>query len=288
MSHPALPRIESGLAGSHAALLQGDLDAMHASLVQTLDALAEVTRAGFVPRHERPPHPPWNEPRTRELVWGLLARFKAAGCHVFPYAGTLLGLERSGQLLPNDKDADLAVWLEDYGLAARLLQQWGLQRASDVPPFDNMATFVAPASGDSVDLFGLRRDPVRQCVEGGLWLHGRPPSHQRVLQLPWFTLVARGTPAGEAWWPGDADAVLGGLYGDWRTPRPEWDSQVSNPSVRDLNLSWHCWAFKSLCSCWLTGDLAKTGRLMDQVGARIGDDPRLRQWRDALDAALRT
>ena len=200
MTHPALPRITSGLAAMQAALVQGDLDTLHARLVDVLDTLAEVTRAGFVPSQERAAvH--WDEPRVRTLVWQVLAAFKAEDCHVFPYAGTLLGLQRDARLLPDDKDADLAVWLEDYALAGRLLLQWGLQRATDVPPFANVSTYVDPRKGASVDLFGLRRDPVHARVEGGAWLYGKPPSHQRVLLLPWIDLVQKDSPAAPARWP---------------------------------------------------------------------------------------
>lgn len=283
MSHAALPRIESGLAGAGAALLAGDLEVMHGELGATLDALAEVTRAGLVPHQERPPVP-WDEAQAERLVWDLLARLKAADCHVFPYAGTLLGLERDGRLLPNDKDADLAVWLEDYSLAARLLAQWGLQRATDTPPFANVSTFVEPNTGYSIDLFGLRRDPMRQRVEGGAWLYGKPPSHQRLLLLPWLELQSRDSRSGVVWWPSDADALLRACYGDWRTRRAEWDSLVSNLAVAEINLSWHCWARKSLVDRWLAGDLPRTRRLVDQVLARAGDDAQLLAWRDALDA----
>jgi hypothetical protein len=285
MSEAALQQIQSGLAGAEAALLQGELQAMHDHLVRTLDALAQVTRAGLVAKQERRPVP-WNETLATQLVWDLLARFKAADCHVFPFAGTLLGLERDGRLLPNDKDADLAVWLEDFSLAGRLLQQWGLQRATDTPPFANMATFVDAASGHSVDLFGLRRDPANNRIEGGVWLYGKPPSHQRVLYFPWFELAPRQGPAGAAWWPEPPALLLQALYGDWRRPQPEWDSLISNVSVHDLNLSWHCWALRSLCQCWLGGDVAKTRRLIDQVLARTGEAAPYLAWRDALDATL--
>lgn len=285
MSQALLQQIESGLAGARAALLQGELQAMHDQLVGTLAALASLTRAGLVAKQERQPVP-WDETRATRLVWELLARLKAADCHVFPYAGTLLGLERDGRLLPNDKDADLAAWLEDFALAGRLLQQFGLLRATDVPPFGNMATYVEPRSGHSVDLFGLRRDPVAGAIEGGVWLYGRPAAWQRMLDLPWFTLSARGGPAGEVWWP-EADRLLAAVYGDWRTPQPEWDSLVSSRALREVNLNWHCWALQHLAQSWLTGDLARTRRLFDQVLARAGDGARLRAWCAVLDEALR-
>ena len=79
MSEAALQQIQSGLAGAQAALLQGELEAMHGHLVRTLDALADVTRAGLVAKQERPAVP-WDEARAAQLVWELLARLKAAGC----------------------------------------------------------------------------------------------------------------------------------------------------------------------------------------------------------------
>lgn len=281
MSHPALQKIEAGLAGAHAALVQGELDRGHSHLAHTLDALAQVTRDGFVPQQERPPVQ--RDPAAAmQLVWHWLARLKAQGCHVFPYAGTLLGLEREGRLLPDDKDADLAVWLEDFALAGRMLQELGLRRATDVPPFGNVATYVEPDSGCSVDLFGLRRNPVQGRTEGGAWLYGRPPGWQQVLHLPWFDLIAREGAAGPVWWPSEPAALLEAFYGDWRTPQPEWDSQVSNRALQDLNLSWHCWALQSLCQTWLTGDLARTLRLLDKIIQRSGDTRAFAGWREAL------
>lgn len=285
MSQAALQQIEAGLAGARAALLQGELAQMHAQLVRTLDALAAVTRAGLVPRQERAATP-WDGKVALQLVWQLLARLKAEHCHVFPYAGTLLGLERDGRLLPNDKDADFAVWLEDFALAGRVLQGLGLRRATDVPPFGNMATYVEPRTGCSVDLFGLRRDPVHGRIEGGAWLYGRPADWQRVLHLPWFELAARDAPAGAVWWPSAPGDLLQACYGDWRTPQPEWDSQVSNLSLQELNLSWQAWALQSLCQRWLTGDLARTLRLLDAIVARGGMTPQLRGWREALAGAV--
>jgi hypothetical protein len=80
--------------------------------------------------------------------------------------------------------------------------------------------------------------------------------------------------------------LLQALYGEWQTPQPEWDSLISNVSVQDLNLNWHCWALRSLCTSWLGGDLAKTRRLIDQVLARTGDVQPYAGRRDALDAGL--
>ena len=281
MSHPALPRIESAMAGARAARLQGEMAQMHTQLVHALDALAEVTRDGMVPvREDAPTH--WDREAAARLMWQLLARLKSEGCHVFPYGGTLLGMERDGELMPHDKDLDLGVWLEDFSLAGRLLQNWGLQRVRDVPPFGNMSRWTEASTGLAVDLYGMLRDPVRERIQGGLSLYGRPPEWQRVLVLPWFDLAERPGPVGTVWWPDPPEVMLRGFYGDWRTPRADWDTRISNRSLNDVNLSWHCWALQALCDRWVTGDLASTLRLLETIAMRSGDTAQLRGWREAL------
>lgn len=279
-------RANAALAKSDAALLQGDLEAMHAALIDALDAFALLTAQGHSFRNERPSPPPWDEAAVTQALWLVLAQLKRAGCCVFPFAGTLLGLERDGRLLPNDKDVDLAVWLEDFQLTCRTLEAIGFARATNSPPFGNVATFVLLQPHMSVDLFGLRREPELARLVGGGWLYGRPPSHQRITHYPWFELASRTGPAGDVWWPDSPATLLTALYGDWRKPQPEWDSLVSCIALQDTNLNWRCWALKNLCDRWLGGDLARTRRLLDQIIGRGGPDPQLSHYSKCLDAVL--
>lgn len=283
-----LAHASDALARSDAALLQGDLDTMHDQLASALEALVTLTAQGYQLRSDRPQHATWDEEQVTQALWLILAQLKRAGCSVFPFAGTLLGLERDGRLLPNDKDVDLAVWLEDFALACRTLEAIGCMRATNSPPFGNIATFVLLQPHLSVDLFGLRREPENARLTGGAWLYGRPPSHQRITRYPWFDIAARAGPAGEVWWPEPALVLLTALYGDWRTPQPDWDSLVSCAALQDTNLSWRCWAFKNLSERWLTGDLLRTRGLLDQILARGGADPGLTRYRDCLDASLQS
>jgi hypothetical protein len=280
-----LARANQALQQSDAALLQGELDAMHDALVAALDAFAQLTAQGHTIRNEQAAPAPWDEAQVTQALWLVLAQLKRAGCSAFPFAGTLLGLEREGKLLPNDEDADLAVWLEDFTLAGRTLEAIGFLRASNAPPFGNVASFVLLQPRLSVDLFGIRREPEHQRLVGGAWLYGRPPSHQRIVHYPWFGLATRDGPAGEVWWPDPADALLTALYGDWRTPQPDWDSLVSCRGLQETNLQWRCWSYKRLSDQWRSGDLARTRKLLEQVLARAPGDPQLLAWRGALDAA---
>ena len=274
------------LAKSDVALLQGDLETMHDALINALDALALLLAQGHRPRNERPAPAPWDEAKVTQALWLVLAQLKRAGCGVFPFAGTLLGLERDGKLLANDDDADLAVWLEDFQLACRTLEAIGFIKATNSPPFGNIATFVLLQPRLSLDLFGIRREPEHQRLVGGAWLYGRPPSHQRIVHYPWFDLASRLGPAGDVWWPEPADTLLTALYGDWRTPQPEWDSLVSCRALQETNLQWRCWSLKRLCDQWRTGDLPRTRRLLDQILARAAGDAKLLEWGAVLDEAI--
>jgi len=286
---PALAALQRAAACFDAAgdaLRRADFEAMHAQLHQGLDGLAALACAGQAPQRAGPAAAAWDGAAMERQVWDLLARLKEAGCPVFAFAGTLLGLERDGRLLPNDKDADFAVWLEDFAPACRALQALGFTPVGNAPPFSNVASLHAPATGLSLDLFGIRRDARRRRLEGGAWVYGRPASHQRITHYPWLELAPREGPAGPVWWPEPAEGLLAALYGDWRSPQPEWDSLVSCLAVQETNLQWRCWALKSLGERWLAGDLGRARRLVDQIERRAGLDAPLRAWRGALDTAL--
>jgi hypothetical protein len=280
-----LARANQALRQSDTALEHGDLETMHDALVDALDTFALLTAQGHTLRDEQAPPPPWDEAQVTQALWLVLAQLKRAGCGAFPFAGTLLGLERDGRLLANDDDADLAVWLEDFSLARRTLEAIGFLRASNSPPFGNVASFVLLQPRLSLDLFGIRREPEHARLVGGAWLYGKPPSHQRIVHYPWFDLAGRAGPAGEVWWPQPADTLLTALYGDWHTPQPDWDSLVSCRALQETNLQWRCWSLKRLSDRWRSGDLARTRKLLAQVLARAPGDPQLLAWRGVLDAA---
>ena len=90
---------------------------------------------------------------------------------------------------------------------------------------------------------------------------------------------------GDVWWPDPPDAVLTAQYGDWRTPRPEWDSLVSCRALQETNLQWRCWSYKRLSDQWRGGGLRRARGLLEQILARAPGDPQLLSWRDVLDAA---
>lgn len=284
MAH--LHRAQGHLEAADLVMRAGDLVAFCSQVESALQALSELALRGEMVQMSGPPQVAWAAEPMASAVWQLLARLHNAGCHVFPVAGTLLGFERDGQLLPNDKDADFGVWLDDFNLTVRAMSAMGLQRLRDVPPFDNMACMLEPQSGLTIDVFGIRREPEHHRLVGGTWLYGKPASHQRLSIYPWFTLTQRAGPAGPVWWPADPEALLTAVYGDWRTPQPEWNTHVSSHAVHELNLHWRCFALKNLATCWLTQDAPRTRRLLDQISARAGWDAQLMHYRDALDTLL--
>lgn len=281
----ALDRLGRALQQAGGAMLEGAFDTMAAALEDALATLCALAQGGHTPVLDTPPHPPWNADQALHTLWQVLAALRQAGCGAFPHAGTLLGLVRDGQLLPHDKDADVGVWWEDFARASDTLARLGFVRARNQPPASNLATWVQAAQGLSVDLFGLRREGMGGAVQrvvGGVWLPGKPASHQRVSHFPPFALVVRDTPAGAVWWPDPAEGLLAALYGDWRTPQPGWNSHISSLAVQSLNLHWRCWGLKAVCDGWLGGNLSQARHCVEQMARRSGPDPLLQACAAAL------
>jgi hypothetical protein len=154
------------------------------------------------------------------------------------------------------------------------------------PPYDNFSTFIDPTTALVFDVTGLRREPEHPRVVSGAWLYGRPPDHQRIGVLPWFTLAAQARPAGDIWWPDRPEAILEALYGDWRTPRPDWNSAISALNLHSGALPYRAYGYARLCALWMEGDVAKTRRFLAPLLARLPDDALLRRCAGALDQLL--
>lgn len=176
----------------------------------------------------------------RQVLREVRDRLTAAHLPFFLCAGTLLGIVRDGDLLPNDKDMDLGL-------------PWHVNRARVLAALASDGAFVhVPAAADestdnerlnltlvhretkiAVDLFFFRPDGDH--VEAGF--HQRPaPILSRMRRFDIGMLEWRG-----ASWPVPAPAAqyLADLYGDeWRVPDPDFDTVLSSrcqtPASRDV------------------------------------------------------
>ena len=234
-------------------------------------------RAGFVPKQERARCR--GQPQVRAIVCMCSPRSRVRLSCVSVCGNAARPATRC-EAAAEDKDpTSRSGW--KTSLAVRLLLH-GAVSAHRRAAVRHISTYVDQRSGTSVDLFGLRRDRCASVWRRRL-LYGKPPSHQRLLVLPWFKLVPQ-APLGSVWWP--PTPIICSLRCTVRTGarrNPNGPRRCRIP-VQETNLGWRCWALKNLCQSWLGGDLPRTRRLLVQISTRAGEDAQLRGWHEALEA----
>ncbi len=234
----------------------------------------EAAENGKAPaRQEKTGHAPMFADGTADaLLWRIAAELAAAGFQAFPHAGTLLGLVREGCLLRNDKDVDLAIWIEDFEACCSHLLANGWKAVNDHLPYSNFRSFVDPKTRLVVDMCGMRREPERQRMLSGFFLDKQPPEYQRVTVYPWLTLALRDSPAGQVWFPDKPEELLEALYGDWRTPNAEWDTIISACNLERFTLQVRAYAYNRLLDYWLQGQLDRAYQYARQILQKDADD----------------
>lgn len=219
-----------------------------------------------------------------ELLWKTLAKLASEKVKAFAAAGTLLGLEREGGLLPHDKDLDIGVMLDQIGYADTVLKEMGWKRTDLGYRFTNFASYSDPASQMVIDLCGFTEEPKTGKLLGGFWLDGVPWEWQRVLEYPMpVRLESRDSPAGLFWHLADPDSWLTALYGDWRTPDTEFDTTISAYNLRGFSLLTQCYAYSRILQNLLRSNIPRACSLVKQVIRRhLPDDPLLIEAERAL------
>lgn len=273
---------------TYALFLQQQFDPAWSWRQRSLGHLVLLARQGRRPAAQEPEQalPAFAQGLAERRLWQVAADLRRAGLPAFPCFGTLLGLVRDGRLLPFDKDIDLAIWQEYFLAACQWLDAQGWQRACNTVAYDNYACFIDAQTGLTLDLSGLRREPEHRRITGGLWLYAHAPAWQRISRYPWFELDSRAGPAGEVCWPRPPEAVLGALYGDWRVPRPHWDSTISACNLESVTLQVRFYALTRLVNLWLDGHCERARRYLDQVRPRLPNDGLLLEAEQALDHLL--
>lgn len=260
-----------------------NLEAAHANFTCALEHLIALIKAGKVPTKKKKPVTTENvfsSGKAEQLLWSTCAVLSSRGVQAFPYAGTLLGIIRSGALLPFDKDLDIAVWIESLDTCCTELEQHGWVRVKGGIDYSNYRDYVHSELGITLDVCALdRRDDKR--IVGGFSLPDYPEEYQRVAAFPKFELIQRDTAFGKVWFPQRPEIILKAFYGDWRTPNAHWDTVISALNLEKFTLLVRCYAYYRLVHRWLSGDLSKAWGYALQIGTKDPDDVlvlRCRQW----------
>ncbi len=260
-----------------------NLEVAHANFTCALEHLIALIKAGKVPTKKKKPATTENvflSGKAEQLLWSTCATLSSREIQAFPYAGTLLGVVRTGALLSFDKDLDIAVWIESLDTCCAELEQNGWVRVKAGIDYTNYRDYRHTETGITLDVCALeRRDDQR--IVGGFSLPDYPEAYQRVAVFPPFELIQRDTAFGKVWFPQRPEIILKAFYGDWRTSNPHWDTVISALNLEKFTLLVRCYAYYRLVHRWLSGDLPGAWSYALQIGIKDPDDVlalRCRQW----------
>lgn len=144
----------------------------------------------------------------------------------FLISGTLLGCIREGKLLGHDKDIDIGVW-DNYGYESlsHILGTSGYFYI--VPTRTKHFVMLRHLNGIAIDVFIHYRE------ENDYWHAG--------VKIKWhnspFELTEKRFLGNDYFIPKDYDRYLTENYGDWRTPKTEFDSAFDTPNMEVYNLT---------------------------------------------------
>jgi hypothetical protein len=199
-----------------AAMRGGDTDAARVIWRDIITRALESPN-GF--RSRRPKVDVYSQGLAEKALLDLKTTLDAAGIPMFLISGTLLGCVREGRLLGHDKDIDVGIW-DDVPAETihAALRRSGLFLL--IHPRSPNYLRVRHVNGIPLDLFyHFREADSWWHASGKLRWHNSP-----------FTLGSREFLGETFLVPADHDTYLTENYGDWRTPRVDFDSAFDTPN----------------------------------------------------------
>ena len=154
------------------------------------------------------------------LAWqslkDIINLFEENNIEAFPTAGTLLGWHREDDLLPFDKDLDIALAPgEDMNFIKFLIEKNPRYLIEQNLP--NFASYIAIrdlTTNCTIDILSFCKNV--NFYESGWLLPGKFKKHSRVTRFTPFELVKKQWKDKKFFTPKNFDLYLSELYGDWR------------------------------------------------------------------------
>jgi len=228
----------------------------------------------------------FDKPEVERLLWTTLSQLALAGVHAFAAFGTLLGIVREGGLLPFDKDLDLGLPHNELDLAARCLTAngWGeLPHGFAVNP----RSFLHLKLQVTIDVTGFAVDQQSGATYEGIWIEGIPPEWNRLTRWDTIDLVKATSPEGSPIWTlADPEGWLRTLYGDWRTPDPDFDTIIAARNLCGFSLMTQCYALGRIYARWESGNLRKALAATRHSLRHLPDDELLLKVEQRLSGML--
>jgi tetratricopeptide (TPR) repeat protein len=198
--------------------------------------------------------------RAERALVDLKRSLENSRIEMFLVSGTLLGCVREGRLLGHDKDIDVGIWNDVPAEAIRAaVRQSGCfffipSRSPDI-------LRVRHVNGIPLDLFYHYREPA-DYWHGGIKMkwHNSPFELERKSFLSESFLI-----------PCNHELYLEENYGDWRTPKMDFDSAFDTPNgevTQSDEMLIH--SFRMLLECYLKGASSKVEYYLGKI-ERLGE-----------------
>jgi tetratricopeptide (TPR) repeat protein len=220
------------------------------------------------------------------LLWQTLALLARAGVHAFAIAGVLLGLVREGALLPFDKDFDFGVPSNEFDKAISTLLDNGWRLAGGGHMI-NPVGLTHERSKLALDICAFQKNRETGGLMSGFWLKDAPWEWNRVTLYPEMPLVQDQSPAGPIWRLKHPETYLQSLYGDWRTPDPDFDSVVAGRNIQSYSLLVQYFAVERIYRHWKAGRFSKALALARHGAGQLPADALMRKAARHLTASMR-
>lgn len=237
------------------------------------------------------PPTPIDQSRARQVLAVLCEQLTQSDIPCCLFAGTLLGIYRNGDILPHDKDLDLAIPTHIdrqriIDAVARLEQfQFVISFGTEEERLwrDSMS-LLHTESALTIDLFFLHDDGDTHFLAGAYH-----PQQSILCRLPRFSF----TPYlwhGQSWLiPSDPERYLAAVYGaQWRIPDAQFDTIISNPSrIQAAYPVVLCYAYSHLFHA-INHANWKRGYHLCLQSLVLHNDPLLVELRDWTEALYRS
>jgi tetratricopeptide (TPR) repeat protein len=241
--------------------------------IQLLFQRLQAQAANGIPFQPRLPRPPMSVTAARATLDRLRVYLDGAGIPWCLLAGTLLGIYRDGDILPYDKDMDLAIpaAIERRHVIDALTKsgefeyrQRFRQRSDDTYSM----SFVHTQQGVTVDLFFLHPDGEQHFIAGV-----DHPAQAMLCRIRRFEFAMH--PWRDRQWPIPAtpEQYLEDVYGaHWRQPDPGFDTVLSNPNRLPESIPLVvCYGYERLYECLLQQHWRRALAYCRQLQARRAD-----------------
>lgn len=236
---------------------------------------------------DQPKQQSFDNDRHMVLLWQTLVQLAQAGVHAFVTSGVLLGLVRTGHLLPFDKDFDFGIPYTEHEAARACLVAHGWTAHMHNFGLINPRAYWHQKTGISLDVCGFTVEHATNITLGGFWLPNVPMGWNRISMFPTLNLHQVQSPAGMIWTLTDPESWLKALYGDdWRIPDPDFDTVIAAKNLRGFSLLTQCYAFSRIYYHWQRGALKKSLAITRHTLERSADDMLLQQVEQHLLQAI--